>query len=123
MPNYKTWMRGFMDSWKKLDGEEAMSFIAPDCKYYEAPDGAPCENWEKIRELWLVVSNNQKDISYSFEVICSDEKVGIINWKMERTLLAQGKEVRQRIDGIFQVSLDENNLCTYFKQWRHTVII
>ena len=37
---------------------------------------------------------------------------------MTRTMTKTNQ--KQEIDGIFQISLDENELCSYFKQWRFT---
>lgn len=120
---YCLWMDGFMESWKNLEGVKTIEWLAPDVKYYESPDGEPCSSLEEVSELWAIVPENQRDITYSYEVICSDESFCIFNWKMNRTLLTADKEVHQHINGIFQVAVNEDNKCTFFKQWRNTVTV
>ncbi len=44
--------------------------------------------------------------------------MAIINFKMIRNLTLTNE--KQEIDGIFQISLNQDNLCNYFKQWRFT---
>lgn len=119
--NYCEWMDGFMESWKNLEGEKTTEWLSADVKYFEAPDGEPCASLEEVAALWAVVPQNQKDITYSYEIICKDENFCIYNWKMRRTLITKETELRQRIDGIFQVAINDDNKCTYFKQWRSTV--
>lgn len=118
---YNEWMKKFMDSWKALDGEKTTQWLAENVEYYETPDGKPCNSWEEVLALWIVVPNNQKDITYSFKVLCATENVGIINWRMTRVLITDNGDKKQKIDGIFEVSLDKDNKCNYFKQWRYTV--
>ena len=68
--------------------------------------------------LWNVVADNQKNIDYKYEIILFDDKTCIVNWQMTRTMTSD--DSRQEIDGIFQISLNEEGLCTFFKQWRFT---
>lgn len=118
---YRDWMDGFMNSWKNLEGAKTVEWLSKDVKYYENPDGAPCASFEEVASLWEIVPQNQRNISYNYEIICVDDMYCIYNWKMTRTLITNGKELHQKIDGIFQVKLDEDNKCSYFKQWRSTV--
>jgi len=71
------------------------------------------ENLNRARKI-----TNQKDIDYKFEIVSYNEDTCIINWQMTRTMTANN--TKQEIDGIFQISLNEDGKCTYFKQWRFT---
>ena len=53
-----------------------------------------------------------------FEIIAHNDETCIVNWQMTRTMTKN--ETKQEIDGIFQISLNEDGKCTYFKQWRFT---
>jgi len=112
---YNKWMTGFMEGWKNRDVEGVMKTISKDCKYYESVFSDSCSDLNEIRKLWEVVPVNQKDIDYSYEILSENNNFCIINFKVERTILPS--EVKQKIDGIFQVSLDKDGLCNYFKQW------
>lgn len=108
-----------MDGWKNRDVESVMKIISKDCKYYESVFEEPCKNIDEIKKLWEVVPVNQKDIEYSYEILSEDDNFCLINFKLERTILPS--ETRQKIDGIFQISLDQDGLLNYFKQWRTTI--
>lgn len=68
-----------------------------------------------------MVPINQKDIEYSFDIIIYTEDMAIINFRMSRLILSTNE--MQNINGMFQISLDNNSLCNYFKQWRFTKYI
>lgn len=116
--NYDRWMKEFMDSWKNLDWRKTLETISKDVKYYENPLDEQCQNFEEVTNLWRVIEENQKDIEYHYQVLVSNKDIGIINWQMTRTMMKTG--IKQEIDGIFQVSLNEEGKCTFFKQWRFT---
>ena len=65
-----------------------------------------------------MVADNQKDISYKFNIVAFNENTCIINWQMTRTMTKT--DTKQEIDGIFQVLINADGKCTYFKQWRFT---
>lgn len=114
--NYEKWTKEFMESWKELDWKRTLKTLDKNVKYYENPIDEPCKNFDEVTGLWNVVADNQKDISYKFDVVAYNENTAIINWQMTRTMTKNN--VKQEIDGIFQISLNNENKCTYFKQWR-----
>ena len=115
---YDKWTKEFMDSWKALDWERTLKTLDKNVKYYENPIDEPCSTFDDVINLWNVVGDNQKDIKYKYEIVSFNEKTCIINWQMTRTMTKNN--VKQEIDGIFQISLNEEGLCTFFKQWRFT---
>ena len=115
---YNTWTKEFMESWKELDWKRTLKTLDKNIEYYENPIDAPCKSFEDVMSLWNVVADNQKNIDYKYEIILFDDKTCIINWQMTRTMTSD--DSRQEIDGIFQISLNEEGLCTFFKQWRFT---
>lgn len=115
---YENWTKEFMESWKELDWKRTLKTLNPNVKYYENPIDNPCGNFEEVTKLWNVVADNQKDIEYKFDIVAFNDETCIVNWQMTRTMTKNN--TKQEIDGIFQISLDENGKCTYFKQWRFT---
>lgn len=118
MKNYKEFLTKFMDSWKNLEGEKTCDLMAENLEYFENPIDAPITKKDLVKPLWAIVPDNQKDITYSGEVLFEDEDSCIYHFTMKRTMIATNKV--QDIDGIFEIKLDENNKLTYFKQWRFT---
>lgn len=115
---YENWTREFMESWKELDWKRTLKTLDENVAYYENPIDKPCRNFEEVTKLWNVVADNQKDIDYSFKLVAYTEEACIINWQMTRTMT--NTNTKQEIDGIFQIALNENGKCTFFKQWRFT---
>ena len=115
---YEHWTKEFMESWKNLEWERTLKTLSESVKYYENPLDNPCSSFEEVTNLWNIVADNQKDIDYAFKIISCNEETCIINWQMTRTMTKTN--VRQEIDGIFQIALDSEGECTYFKQWRFT---
>jgi len=115
---YEKWAKEFMDSWKELNWKRTLETLSKDVKYYENPIDKPCANFEEVINLWNVVADNQKDIDYKYEIVAFNEETCIINWQMTRTMT--NGNLKQEIDGIFQISLNNEGKCTYFKQWRFT---
>lgn len=115
---YDKWTKEFMESWKELDWERTLKTLDIDVKYYENPIDFPCASFDEVVNLWNVVADNQKDIEYKYEIVAYNENTCIINWQMTRVMTKNN--VKQEIDGIFQVSVNEEGKCTFFKQWRFT---
>ena len=118
LEKYEKWLYDFMESWRRLEGVPTTRLISEKACYYENPVDEPCKDFEKIKSLWEIVPTNQKDITYSYEIMSYSDEYALVNFKMERIFIPNNE--KQIIDGIFQISLDENGLCTYFKQWRFT---
>ena len=115
---YDKWTNVYMESWKDLDWERTLKTLDKEVEYYENPIDPPCSSFTEVINLWNVVATNQKDIEYKYEIVSFNEKTCIINWHMKRTMTKDN--IKQEIDGIFQVSVNDKGLCTFFKQWRFT---
>ena len=115
---YENWAKEFMESWKQLDWKTTLETLDKNVEYYENPIDAPCKNFDEVINLWNIVAENQKDIEYKYKIVSFNEKTCIINWQMTRVMTKT--KIKQEIDGIFQISLNEEGKCTFFKQWRFT---
>lgn len=113
---FEFWFKKLGKAWSERDPRAAASLFSKDCKYYESVFEEPCKNWNDIFKLWKAVPENQKDVNFNFRVLAASDNSSIANWQVTRTYLPTKK--KQFIDGIFQVSLNKQGLCIYFKQWR-----
>lgn len=118
MKNYNKFLKEFMDSWKNLYGEKTCELMADNLEYFENPIDKPLTSKEEVKPLWAIVPENQKDITYSGNILFQNNESCIYHFKMTRTMIKTGKI--QNIDGVFEIKLNEDNLLTYFKQWRFT---
>jgi len=115
-PTLKSWMKKLENAWSNRNAKAAASLFAKNCKYYESALENPCNNWNDILKLWQAVPQNQKDVTFNFKILGITSKFGIVNWKVKRILIPSNK--KQLVDGIFQIALNKQGLCTFFKQWR-----
>ncbi len=118
MKDYKTFIKKFMDSWKKLEGVKTCELFSNKLKYYENPIDEPCTDLEEVKKLWVIVPENQKDITYKTNILFEDENSCVFHFTMTRTMTQTGKV--QDIDGVCEIKLNSKGLLTYFKQWRFT---
>ena len=121
--NYSDWALAMMESWKNLEGGATAKLFSTDVEYYESLDMPPCRNFDDVVKLWEVVPENQSNISYSYSVIAEGPDCGIIHWTMTRDFCTPVEKITQFIDGIFQIKLNEQGKCNYFKQWRFTKVV
>ena len=116
----KNWLNNFKTAWEERNPEKAALLFSKDVIYYESLFSEPCENWDEVSKLWQVVPQNQKEVSFNYEIISITEKIGVVNWKVSRIKLPSNQ--KELIDGIFLISLNAEGLCNLFKQWRATKI-
>src|SRR3989338_8005821 len=116
MSDFENWFTKHGKAWSERNPKAAASLFSKDCKYYESVFEEPCKSWDGILKLWSIVPENQKDITFVFKILAISDTYCIANWQVTRTLLPSNE--KQLIDGIYQVSLNNKGLCTYFKQWR-----
>ena len=112
---FDDWLSRLGKAWSERNPQAAAELFSKDCKYYENVFDEPCKSWDDILNLWSVVPENQKDVTFEHNILCVSDNTGIANWRVTRILLPSNKQ--QHINGIFQVSLNEQGLCTYFKQY------
>ena len=115
---YDIWIKEFMDSWKDLDWKRTLETLDKNVEYYENPIDKPCNSFQEVTNLWNIVADNQRDIDYKYKILAYNEETCIVNWQMTR--LMTNTNTKQQIDGIFQISINDEGKCTYFKQWRFT---
>jgi len=113
---FKDWFQKLGEAWTERDPHQAANLFSKDVEYYESVFDSPCENWDKVLNLWKVVPTNQKDVTFDFEIIATKNDLAVANWKVTRTLLPTNQ--KQIIEGIFVIKLNDEGRCNYFKQWR-----
>ena len=68
-----------------------------------------------MEELWQKDLKNQEDVHFSYDIITVNRELGVAHWDASFTRVSSG--VRDELDGVFVVSLDDQGLCTEFRQW------
>lgn len=119
MKNYDAFIKKFMESWKNLEGVKTCELMSDNLEgYYETPLDKPLTKKDDVKQLWEIVPTNQKDISYTYDILLANKQHCLFHFTMTRTMNVTEKT--QSIDAICEIKLDKNNLLTFFKQWRFT---
>ena len=114
--DFSIWVEKFGKAWSDLDPEGALAMLSRDVEYYESPFSDSCKSWDEVKKLWEVIPHNQKDVTFKHDVIMVEGDLGLIHWRVTRTIVPADKY--QEFDGVFLVRLNQEGLCTMFKQWR-----
>ena len=113
----ESWIKSFGLSWGERNVDAVMKlFDIENLTYFESVFTPPLTSWDAVKKLWDVVPVNQKDITFTSDIVAVSETYGIIHWSVTRFFIPAN--ATQHIDGIFQISLNDTGLCTFFKQWR-----
>ena len=113
---FTNWFHKLGKSWSALNPHEAAHLFSKDVEYYESVFNHPCSNWDEVLNLWKVIPHNQKEVTFRFEIIATEENTAVANWQVIRVLVPSNQ--KQTIDGIFVIKLNKEGYCNYFKQWR-----
>jgi len=112
---FEDWLEKLKVAWETRDPEAAANLCAEKVLYYETPFGRPLTQRKDVLKEWESVPGEQKDITFSYEILSLEDNFGIAHWSAKFTRLPSGKKAH--LDGIFKISLNEKGLCTEFHQW------
>lgn len=111
---FKNWLDDLEDIWKSKNIERIIEICAENFTWYETPFVEPITTKEVLLKEWESV-NDHKDLNLSYEIIIVNEKFGIAHWHATFTRIRSNESVK--MDGIYQVFLNEDGKCTEFHQW------
>lgn len=115
---FKEWMNAYGAGWINQDPAKTLSVFADDASYMYTPFHKIMRGKEEIRRyVEKGAVGLQEDIKFSYEILAVTDAYGIAHWKASLTWKPTGE--RLRFDGIYQVFLNEQNLCTRFDEWWH----
>lgn len=83
--NFEKWIEKFMTGWKERDFDAVVKTSAKDCQYFENVFGPPCKSFEDIRKLWEVVPEDQKDITFKYEILAENNELCLVNFFEENS--------------------------------------
>lgn len=108
------WINEFVTRWKNKDIDSVIKLFSNICLYYETPFSNVVSKVDDIKNLWLDIIF-QDDIVLDIDVLMEDNNNAILHWYLKY------KDARDlniyEMDGIYQIELDNEGHCTFFKQW------
>lgn len=83
--------------------------------YQWGPFEEPLRGREAIRARWTDAVGAQAEVSFGHEPLAVTEAWGLARWWVSFAVPAAG--LRVRLEGIFQIALDDDGLCSEFREW------
>ena len=116
LTQFDNWLKNLGKAWVEKKPAIMAEICAPNVKYFETPFGKPYTSPAAVQKLWEhYVPNFQKDIKFNYEILSVTLTTGIAHWSVEYTRIKDNQKVI--LDGIFQVMLNREGLCTLFRMW------
>jgi len=116
LTQFDTWLKQLGRAWVEKKPEIMGEICAANVKYYETPFGKPYIGSKAVVKLWQNdVPGKQKDIKFKYDIVSFSMTVNIAHWSAEYTRIKDNQRVI--LDGIFQVALNSEGLCTEFHMW------
>jgi ketosteroid isomerase-like protein len=111
------WLRAYGAAWENRDAKAAERLFSADASYYETPFGPPARGHGGVEEYWTAATQNQSNISFSWEIIGLADDVGFVRWQATFTRLTSNAEVA--LDGVFLLKFNNDGLCESLREWWH----
>ncbi len=118
MDRFTLWLDRYAAAWTLGDADAVAELFAPAARYQDSPFNEPLEGREAIHDYWArAVRHSKRDVAYEAQVLAVGEDVGLAHWRGEFT--SEPLEHRVQLDGILAATLDDDGLCTDFREWWH----
>lgn len=115
LTQFDTWLKNLGKAWVEKNPQIIADICAKNVVYHETPFTKPYKGPEAVKKLWQEVPDNQKDIKFKYDILAVTVTIGIAHWQAEYKRIKNNQKVV--LDGIFQVKLNRQGLCTEFHQW------
>ncbi len=113
----RDWLERYRRAWESRDPDAAAALFSDAATYYETPFGRPAQGKDGVRAYWSGVTEHQRDVKFSYEVLSTTGDTGIARWWAEFTRVPSG--VRTRLDGVFLLEFDRSGSCRSLREWWH----
>src|SRR3954464_1958710 len=109
------WLDVYGRAWERKDVDAFVGCFTPDAVYAWGPFGEALRGHDTIRARTDEAVSQQENVRFGHEslAVTADGR-GIARWWV--SLDAPGASVVE-IEGIFLVTLDDDGLCTDFREW------
>lgn len=106
MDKFNEWCSKLKTYWQEKNIEEILNLFSKEVIYYETPN-TKLNSFEEVQQVWEEIKDQNK-INIEYKVLCTENNKCIANF-----ILIDNPTY----DMIYEIILDDNNKCTYFKQW------
>ncbi len=117
--DFRDWLEGYKAGWVNQDPQQTLAMFTDDATYMYTPFHDLMRGKAEIgRYVEKGAVGLQDDIEFSYDILAITEDYGINRWRAAITWKPTGERIH--FDGIYQVYLNEQNLCYRFDEWWHS---
>lgn len=109
------WLAAYGQAWETRDADAAAALFTEDATYQENPHEEPFNGRTGIRDYWSKVTADQRDVSFTSDVITTFGRSAVAHWSARFTSASSGATVD--LDGVFLLEFDESGLCNNLREW------
>ena len=108
-------MEDYRRAWERQDADLLLTLFSENATYHENPFNVPLEGHAAIREYWLRVTENQKDIRFRWRPVHSAGSDHAIEWEAEFTRTTPQQKVELR--GMMFLTLAGERIARLREYW------
>lgn len=105
MSNNINWCQKLQKFWQQKEIDKIIELFSKDVIYYEEPNNKI--TYKELINVWSEIKN-QNTNNLEFKILLEDNNKCIANFILNENTT---------IDMIYEIELNEENKCIYFKQW------
>ncbi len=109
------WLAGYEQAWETRDADRAAALFTPNAQYHEAPFDEPKNGRAGIREYWSMVTADQRNVDFTYDVIALEGMRGVAHWHAVFT--AASTNAKLELDGVFVLTFGADGLVSELREW------
>ena len=106
MTNLEKWCNELLIFWKNKDIDNIINLFDENVEYYETPN-MKLKDIDEVKSMWQEIKN-QNTSNIELKILCKENNKCIANYILKDEV---------SFNMIYEIELNDNNKCIYFKQW------
>ena len=107
------WLEHLKRAWEGKNVGAATALFNETDRYYERPFRAGTTK-DEILGYWRDI-DKVDDITFNYQIAAVEGQVACVHW--QNTFFDPAQNRKQRLDGVFLITFDNNMNCKEFRQW------
>lgn len=115
---FEKWLDLYKKAWEERNPDYVDDLFAESVIYSESPYSTNFEGIEGVKRYWKQgAQDSQLNIEFDYEIITVKSNVGYAKWRADFDRV--GSKIHVELDGILEITFDENQKAVEFNEWWH----
>jgi uncharacterized protein (TIGR02246 family) len=111
----EAWLERYGEAWVARDPDKAAALFTEDAIYHENPHESAFQGRQAIHDYWARVTEDQRDVTFSSEVITTFGRNAVAHWSAQFKSAASGATIH--LDGVFLLAFADEMLVQKLQEW------